>query len=754
MDALRLSVRALVAFSIFQEDILPFSSALMEEGRQAHLNRQDQSEGRREVPFSWEGTVQGLPIRVMGRADLCDLTCSPPLIEEIKLCGGDPPMEPLPEHLAQALCYAYMLCAAEGYREVAVRVSYADVQGNLRADTVQTYGYDELEQRFHALLFPYAAWQKKLLRHRAKRDASLLNLPFPYPAYRPGQREMAAQVYTAIVRHKRLFAVMPTGTGKSAAVLYPALKALGLHHCNQLFCLTARGTAARAMEGEIARMKGQGLKLWSLSMTAKEKLCPMEEVRCHPDHCPRAKGHYLRQPMGVADARARGPWDTAFVQRMADRHMLCPFEFSLALSVLSDVVIGDYNYFFDPRTHIRRVFDRPQQVAVLCDEVHNLPDRARAMLSGDLDAAGLVRLRRDAGRALGRRGALWRGADALLKAMRAEEPALSQLLTATDTLFALLAGAPAFSVPGELIRQLLGFLDALRRAAEAPEDYQLLWEGEGDSRYLQLLCLHFTPFLQKATAGLHGFVGYSATLAPLVEMRNLLGGDPEDACFSLPSPFPPGHMLCLQLPVNTRYQAREGSLPQVADAIRALSQGRPGKYIAFFPSYRYMEAAAELLQDLPLHVQQRRMGERQRQEYLARFTQDEQPLLALCVLGGVFAEGIDLPGLSLIGVCVVGVGLPQVGPEREAIRRRAQQAGQSGFDVAYKWPGLHKVQQAAGRLIRSESDRGVLLLCDERYRQAGYRSLLPAHWQVRPVAGAGEIMPLVQEFWGAYRSKT
>lgn len=754
MEPLCLSVRALVAFSLCPPDITPMSSLLMEKGRQAHLHRQEQSEARREMPLLWEGKVQGISLCVTGRADLCDLTADPPLIEEIKLCDDAPPPQPLPEHLAQAQCYAYILCAADGYQAVTVRVSYADVQGALRADDTQTYGFTELEQRFHALLLPYVAWQKKLLRHRKRRDNSLSLLPFPYPAYRPGQREMAAQVYTAILRRKRLFAVMPTGTGKSAAVLYPALKAQGLHHCSQIMCLTARGTAARAMEGEIARMQAQGLKLWSLSMTAKEKLCPMEEVRCHPDHCSRARGHYLRQPLGLADALRRGPWDAKRVLAIAARHQLCPFELSLALAAVADVVIGDYNYFFDPRAHIKRVFDRPGQVAVLCDEVHNLPDRVRAMLSGSLEAPVLVRLRRDAGRALGRRGILWRTADGLLRALRMEQPAVDQLLSAADSLVEALAGVPAFSLESGLIRELLGFRDALHRAAEAAEDYRLLWEGEGEHRRLQVLCLHFTSFLQKATGGLHGFVGYSATLQPLRQMRDLLGGDQEDACFSLPSPFPPEHMLCLQLSVNTRYQARQQSLAEVADAIRALSQGRSGKYIAFFPSYQYMEAAAGLLQDLPLHVQQRRMGEGERREYLARFTQDEEPLLALCVLGGVFAEGIDLPGLSLIGVCVVGVGLPQVGPEREAVRLRAQQAGQPGFDVAYKWPGLHKVQQAAGRLIRSETDRGVLLLCDERYRYADYRRLLPSHWQMRPVQSARKIVPLVQQFWGAHSSKT
>jgi DNA excision repair protein ERCC-2 len=276
-----------------------------------------------------------------------------------------------------------------------------------------------------------------------------------------------------------------------------------------------------------------------------------------------------------------------------------------------------------------------------------------------------------------------------------------------------------------------------------------LCQAQGKERALRLICLNITPHLAKATSKLRGFVCYSATLSPLRAMRDLLGGGEEDACFELPSPFPQEHLQVLQLPVDTRFIARERSLAPVAQAIRYMAQGREGKYIAFFPSYAYMQRVAELLTDLPLHVQQGGMDERERQVYLARFTADSRPLLALAVLGGVFSEGIDLPGLALIGVCVVGVGLPQVNEEREAIRQRASEQGLAGFDVAYRHPGMHKVLQAAGRLIRSEEDRGVLLLCDERFSQSAYRSLLPPHYHPLPLSALEEIPARLQEFWAA-----
>ncbi|MHC1786998.1 MAG: ATP-dependent DNA helicase [Christensenellales bacterium] len=750
-DLLRLSVRGLVGFSVFPPDIQPLPASLMEEGRAAHLARQKISGAQREAALNWRGKVEGVEVLVTGRMDLFDGMAEPPLIEEIKLCGEEAPTEPRREHLYQALCYGFMQGTAAPRPAFQIRVSYVDRAGTLRAAFEETWRFEALQAVFMELLLPCVSWHKRLMAARARRDKSLESLPFPYPDYRAGQREMAAQVYTAISRRRRLFAVMPTGTGKSAAVLYPAFKALGLHLTGQIFCLTARTTAREAMEKEAQRMRGLGLKARVLTLNAKEKLCPQIEMRCDPVHCPRAKGHYERQPAGLLGALRRPLWDTAGVLSLAERFQLCPFEFSLALCEVADAVICDYNYFLDPRLRIKRIFEQPGEVTVLIDEAHNLPGRVGDMLSGDLDSAAIALMRREAGAALGRKGKLYRQATRLLACLRGLAPdALAPpdvLLPALEELMAALSAQPQFPIDPALIRDILGFMDALKRRAAAPVDYLLLCQEKGKERSLRLLCLNITPHLHKATARLAGLVCYSATLAPLQQMRALLGGAEEDACFELPSPFPGEHMLTLQLPLDTRYQQRERSLLPIADALRALCLAKPGKYIAFFPSYQYMQDVALLLQDLPLHVQQGGMDDKARAEYLARFSLDGQPLLALAVLGGVFAEGIDLPGLKLIGVCVVGVGLPQVNRQREAIRERAEGQGMDGFDVAYRHPGMHKVLQAAGRLIRSQDDRGVLLLLDERFQQPAYRRLLPGHWQVRALKNVAQMTDALQEFW-------
>ena len=753
MEAIRLSVRALVAFSCFPPDIMPLSPALLEQGRTAHLARQAQSGASREVPLSWQGQVQGLDFLVTGRMDLYDGSSRPPLIEEIKLGSDEPPLAPLPEHRFQAMCYGYMLGKREGIPLFLIRVSYVSLRGHVLASFEEECSFEKLEEAFFGLMTPLAAWRGKLARHALRRDGSLQALPFPYEAFRPGQREMAAQVYTAIARRRRLFATMPTGTGKSSAVLYPALKAMGQGLSEQIVCLTARGTARRAMEEEVRRMRALGLKCKTLSLFAKEKLCPLAEMRCDAVLCPRARGHFLRQRTGLQSAMRAAVWDEKTVLKLAQRHQLCPFEFSLALSEIADVLICDYNYFFDPRLRIKRLFEQPSRATVLLDEAHNLPDRAREMLSGSLSGAQLGSLRREAGSILTRKSRLYRRLGRVLEVMRLMEPGTDDLPSglepALEALLEALGQSSGFPVSPALVRDLLGFVDALRRRTAAPEDYQLFCLAQGKERALQLLCLNITPHLARSSSKLSGFVLYSATLDPLQVMRDLLGGSQEDACFALPSPFPAEHLLVLQLPVDTRFAARGGSLSAVAQAIRYMAEGREGKYIAFFPSYAYMQQVARHLADLPLHIQQGGMTERERQDYLARFTADSRPLLALAVLGGVFSEGIDLPGLSLIGVCVVGVGLPQVNEEREAIRRRAAQEGFNGFDIAYRYPGMHKVLQAAGRLIRSEEDRGVLLLCDARFSQSDYRRLLPAHYRPLKLAALEEIPGRLQDFWGA-----
>lgn len=748
-------VRALVEFSVFAGDITPVSRADMEAGSRAHRARQRISGARSEVPVCWQGDLHGLSFRISGRIDLLDETVVPPCIEEIKLLRGDPVSEPLPAHRAQALVYAYLLAAQRELNRVAIRVAYADESGSVRCSFGEAHERNTLEAFFFDLLEPYAVWQRRLMDTRMARDASIKALPFPYPRYRPGQRALAAQVYTAIVRGKKLFASVPTGAGKSAAVLYPAVKALGEGISRQVFYLTARTTARRAALAELARMRAQGLFLHALTLSAREKVCPQDTVRCDPMWCPRAKGHYDRQRAALYEALTMPAWDTQDILNLAERHALCPFELSLALCEAADIVVCDYNYAYDPKVYLRRVFQHPAQVTLLIDEAHNLPSRARDMLSGELDSARLSAFRREDGRRFGRTTRVYRAATACIRALRrlqTDEAALPEpLLRAAETLADALAEPGTPWRDGGLFADLLSFLLAARRMQEAPDDYRLLVSHAGAGVRSRVLCLNITRYLRNANARAQGAVFFSATLSPLDSMRSLLGGDEEDACFELPSPFPPEHLLVLSVGVNTRYAARSDTAAEIARAIHGLFSGRPGKCIAFFPSYAYLRMVAETLQQrwpkLPLLLQHGGMDEAARDSFLRAFTGTDAPVLALCVLGGVFSEGIDLPGHALIAVCVVGVGLPQINTEQEALLEHFDRLFGDGFGYAYRYPGMHKVLQASGRVIRSEHDRGVVLLLDDRYGTAAFSRLLPAHFRVRELRDVGDVEASVRAFW-------
>jgi DNA excision repair protein ERCC-2 len=750
--ALKVSVRALVNFSVFPPDILPVSSQAMELGRQGHLARQAESKARAETQLKWQGNLDNQPVEVTGRMDLFDVSAEPPLIEEIKLSPIKVPEAPLEEHLLQAVCYGFMLCERDQLPAVDLRVSYVTPAGHLTGEFSQRWDYERLKASFFALLLPWAAWQKRLLAHSEKRDSSLESLPFPYPDYRPGQREMAAQAYTAIVRKRRLFAVMPTGTGKSAAVLYPALKALGRGLTLKVFCLTARGTQRIAMQKEADRMLAQGLHLHALTLNAKETLCPMEQMRCHPDHCERAKGHFLRQPAALEEALDYPVWDGDFVLRTADRHLLCPFEFSLSLCEIADLVICDYNYALDPQVRLSRIFEYTRNVTLLVDEAHNLPDRARDMLSGSISIRQLREFRRDAGKLHGRKSKVYLALSRLINLL-VSESALDLSREIADGISGVLDTLGTAFVPGSmhLARDLICLITALRRKEEQEEDYTLIHHADKANGALTVLCLNPAPHLRQATKRLSGCVFYSATLSPLGAMCSLLGGESEDACLSLPSPFPLEHLKTLQIPLNTRYKVRENSLRPAAEAIRALFYAHPGKMIAYFPSFTYLHNVMQILVEsdinLPVIIQQPGMDETQRNAFLEAFTQNENPLLGLCVLGGVFSEGVDLPGSALTSAAIIGVGLPQLNEERNLFRQRMESVMGDGFGFAYRFPGMHKVLQAAGRLIRSENDRGVLLLLDDRYTQEEYSGLLPAHILMERVQSIEDIVLKTQAFW-------
>lgn len=772
MESVRLSVRALVEFTLHGDDLYPSGGSLrdMREGMFGHKGRQaGLGEGwAAEVPLSLELPVEEeeLTLCLSGRMDAF-LDAETPVIEEIKLSQGrEAPGSPYPAHRMQAVCYGHMLCQARGFERVTVRVAYVDRRGRLRAAFDETLSAEDCREGFLSIWLPYLRRLRQVRAHRRARNASLRALTFPYEAYRAGQRDMAVQVYTAIRLGRRLFASMPTGTGKSAATLFPALKALGEGFTDQIYDLTARTTQRQGPLEALRLMRRQPLHLWTLTLDAKDKQCPWTRGEpggpdhrvCHPDFCPRAKGHFLRDGAAIDEMLREDDWSPEAVAAMAAKHSVCPFEFSLALAELADVTVCDYNYALDPAAHIQRVFDKGAHVTLLIDEAHNLLPRTREMLSGAVEGGRIRRLRTVVGKAAGRNHPLYKAMTAVLRALDnlsvppdAEEGELPSLPASLDT--ACLALADAFldaqeehfpwDEAGERLSDtlspLMGFLRARRRDDTA---YAWLWQGK-KTRTLTALALDVSAYLAETTRAMAGVVCFSATMEPLLEMKALLGGGEDDACFAMPSPFPRENLLVLQQDVNTRFRHRDEACADICEAIETLTHVRPGRYIAFFPSFQYMRRVAEEL-SVSFQMQRPAMSDEERRAFLAPYVPGGAPTLSLCVLGGVFAEGIDLPGDALDGVAIVGVGLPQVGLFQETLRAYYERTRGNGFLYAYMMPGMQKVAQAVGRVIRTECDRGVALLLDDRYRQTAYRRLCPAHWDVR-TGNAGTIL---RRFWG------
>lgn len=734
-ETCRVSVRELAAFSYYEPDIRPQAGVMesMRLGTQAHKACQSGLTGAEiEKAIQHTFVIDGHSVQVYGRMDAF-VDGPVPLVDEIKLgCGNETSSEPA--HRAQAMCYAAMLAAERDCAAVSFQVRYVDAAGQTLTVFQETLDQQALAGEAEALLRPWLSFALSEAAYRAVRDQSLKALAFPFASYRPGQRELAVQVYTAISRKKRLFASLPTGTGKSAAVLYPALKALGEGKTGKILYLTSRNTARQSPLNTLKRMDGLTARVSVL--TAREKLCP-HDLRCNPQECPRAAGHFVRQRQAVNQLLSSSErlWTDDQILHTADQHNVCPFELALALSELADVVLMDLNYAFDPFAQAKRLFQRRRDLTLLIDEAHHATDRVRDSLSGSLDSRQLCTLRASLGKRAGRKNTLYRALSCLIHSLRTLPDKPDQvppdiLSAAESTMAEASASLPEYG-QGEALALLRLCMPFLYAAEHLNQDYTLLTERHGKERVFTLYCLYPGHEIARVTKGLPGSVFFSATLQPLPAMKQLLGGGEEDACFSLPSPFSPEHLAVIHRRLNTRYGCREQSAAQVAQAIEELFAARPGRYIAYFPSYAYLRLVRPLLEHLPLIVQSQDMEESQRDAFLSAFTQDEAPKLGLCVLGGLFSEGIDLPGNQLIGVAIVGVGLPTPTAQGEALQQDYQRRFGDGFGYACRIPAMQKVLQAAGRVIRSETDRGMVLLLDDRYADPDYRRLLPREWNMR-----------------------
>jgi len=735
----------------------------MREGREGHIAIQSLLPAcwQAEAPVSRDVAIGGVQLRVQGRADALYLHDGCVEIAEIKTTRGDPYhvcQDDYPAHWAQAEIYAHLFCANEGCEEAEVSLIYTGVQGG-RQQFKRRFTANELAGRFESYALPYAAWLKEEDRWKQDSEPTLQNLRFPFENYRDGQKEMARTVFRALNgKGARSLIEAPTGIGKTAASLYGALKALGKGRITSIFYLTARTTGRRAAENALGLMRKSGLKIRSVTITAKEKVCFMNKPDCAL--CAYGDGYYDRRREALREAMQREVFGPEEIEDLARAHEICPFELSLDLTEIADVVICDYNYVFDPRVRLKRHFDKKSLAGILIDEAHNLSDRAREMYSAVLSGEKVHAVRMRIAQVFGKNDPLQRSMEALEAALTLPDAEYDARREAPE---AIVQAAAAFADQAEKLRvsdedsvELMlecgWFAKVARQFDEAAYRVLVRPEGANDHIEVKLWCYAPEKYLDRSFSRVGGAALFSATLAPMDFYARMLAVPDRGRWLSLESPFPKENLYVARIPVSVKYRDRNETMEHVCRAIHAMSEAHPGNYLACFPSHAYlMQAYKYYCTRFPgeyVICQETHMSEAKRQRFIAQFQSNPQrSMVAFIVLGGVFAEGVDLPDDRLSGAAIISTGIPQVNPEAELLRELYDDGFEGGTDTAYTYPGFRRVLQAAGRVIRTETDRGTVLLLDARYGAEKYLELMPAHWQVHKVTSMSTLNRQLNLFW-------
>lgn len=774
---IRISVRSLVEFILREGDIDNRVSGSMEKdamllGGKIHRKIQSRmgTNYTAEVPLKIQMPCDGFVLQIEGRADGVLKDDGKVLIDEIKgiLRSLEHLEAPVPVHLAQAKCYAYIYAVQNSLKCIDVQMTYCQMETEEIRRFCREFEFQELQTWFQDLVTQYEKWAKFEIEWRNVRNDSIRQIEFPFP-YREGQRDLVASVYRTILRKKKLFIQAPTGVGKTMATVFPAVRAVGEGLGEKIFYLTAKTIMRTVAEQAFSLLKEKGLLYKTITLTAKEKICFCEEAECNPDACPYAKGHFDRVNDAVFDLITHsGDWSREVLEEQAKKHMVCPFEMSLDVSNWADAVICDYNYAFDPQAHLKRFFSESGkgEYLFLIDEAHNLVERGREMYSASLYKEDLLEVR---------------------KMVKVEDPKLAKGLSECNQQFLelkrecehyqILKSVSHIALKlmnvlskledyleeckdAEKKKRVLDFYFAVRSFLNIhdimDENYVIFSEMMEDGRFqIKLFCVNPAVNLQNYLEQGNSTIFFSATLLPVHYYKKLLSVEKDDYAVYAHSSFPQENkFLFIGTDVSTRYTRRgESTYQRFARYIAVMAEQKKGNYMAFFPSYRFLEEVHTCFLECVDHevdsiCQVSYMDEEQREEFLEEFEQErEKSLVAFCVMGGIFSEGIDLTDDKLIGAVIAGTGLPQVCTEREILKQYFNAADMDGFDYAYLYPGMNKVLQSAGRVIRTESDRGVILLLDDRFRAMRYREVFPREWQQYQLGSVKNLEQEIRTFW-------
>ena len=777
LTRMRISVRNLVEFIFRSGDIdnrigKGAQKEAMQEGSRMHRKIQGRMgmEYRAEVPLKLEVPQEQYVLALEGRADGIITNADGVTVDEIKCMYTDVTRfeEPIFVHKAQAMCYAYIYALQNGLDQISVQLTYCDLDTEEICRFEEAFSFFWLERWFQDMMEAYRKWTDFQFAWRKIRQTSIQTLEFPFP-YREGQYKLVGDVYRTIHRKKILFIQAPTGTGKTISTLFPAIRAVGENLGDKIFYLTAKTITRTVAKDTCDLLKAKGYRGKVIVLTAKEKMCPCEEMDCNPSNCLRAKGHYDRVNDAVYDLiTTEEDFTRERMLAQAEKYQVCPFEMSLDTSLYADIIICDYNYVFDPNVYLKRFFSEEEKgdYIFLVDEAHNLVERGREMYSAVLVKEEILTVKK-----------LVRGKDRKLEA--ALEKCNRQMLEwkrecETYTIYESI-GAFAFS-----LMRLMSLLDIfLQSRGEMPErkevtefylnlrhfmnmfervdeNYVLYSDFDETDRFcLHLYCVNPSVNLQECLERGKSTIFFSATLLPVNYYKNLLSSKKDNYAVYADSAFrEEQRLLFIGRDVSSLYTRRTlGEFHRIALYIQQVLRAKKGNYLIFFPSYRFMEDVYEQFlavneQEADCMMQSGNMNEADREEFIQEFSNPRgKSLAAFCVLGGIFSEGIDLKEDLLIGVLIVGTGLPQICNQREILKEYYQEENGQGFDYAYQYPGMNKVLQAAGRVIRTASDRGIIGLLDERFLRSDYRQLFPREWSQYEVHTLDSLPGALEAFW-------
>ena len=766
---IKLGIRQLVEFSCRSGDLGydagPSASAL--EGIQTHqkIQKRYRKEALAEAPVKLETCIDGYDIELSGRVDLLFADETPPRVEEIKtvysFMNGLSTAYDEP-HWAQAKCYAVAYALEHQLDKIAVSLNYVNLFNQREHRQTRVFQQLELVAFLQAVLQRYIDWYHLVSKQRERMINSARLLEFPFEDFRAQQHRLATSVYRSIKQNHRLLAEAPTGSGKTISTLFPSVKAIGEDVADQIIYLSAKTSGQNEARKAIEAMIDKGLQASYLIVQAKAKCCSCVHDETEIEEsgkCSRTLGFYDRLPAAREALFRKGKLGNEEIKLVADEHHLCPFELSLQMLPWMDIVVCDLNYIFDPLVQLSYFKSDRKRKVLLIDEMHNLVDRARQMYSASLsrsqiklalknnNSVTMVRAINSIGNALDRCTRQQSDAETICN----EVPAT---LTRAISRFVEQQGLELFGNK-RLSAQTLEFGKAIFR-------FQCIGNLYGDhhrtiaakpvaQREIRLLCLNAFEYLQQIYPLFKAVCGFSATLSPAGYFLQALGLDEKCQSLKLASSFPPDRLqvnICSY--VDTRYRQRDHYISQICATIERCYAARPGNYLVFFSSYAFMQKVHDYFEShhagIDTMVQTRAASDQQRVDFLSHYF-DRTNTLGFAIMGGVFAEGIDYLGSALIGTIIVGVGMPQANIQQQLIRQDFDAMQLNGFDFAYRFPGLTRVQQSAGRVIRSDTDYGVIILLDQRFKRADYQRHFPPHWQTRDCSDCDSLEQSLNQFW-------